>query len=150
MEKLICIGCFDPEFIDSISEPIIGCDSPYRYRNKAQYPVGYDKDGNLIAGFYAGRTHSIIANTDCELGAPDNKEILERILNWMRAFKIRAYNEEKGTGLVRHVLIRKGFTTGQIMVCLVINGEKFVHTHSKSYWTNFLTHDVSSFILVFH
>ena len=125
--NLIRIGGFNAEYVDSILEPICGMEEPYRYRNKAQYPVGYDKDGNLIAGFYAGRTHSIIANTDCELGAPDNKEILERILNWMRAFKIRAYNEEKGTGLVRHVLIRKGFTTGQIMVCLVINGEKFVY-----------------------
>ncbi len=125
--NLVRIGGFDAKYIDSIMEPICGMSEPYRYRNKAQYPVGYDKEGNLIAGFYAGRTHSIIANTDCVLGAEENKEILERVLNWMRAFKIKAYDEERWTGLVRHVLIRKGFTTGQIMVCLVINGEKFVH-----------------------
>lgn len=125
--NLIRIGGFEEKLINDIMEPIGGMDEPFRYRNKAQYPIGYDKNGELIAGFYAGRTHSIINNTDCILGAPENKEILERVLNWMRAFKIRAYNEEKGTGLVRHVLIRKGFATGQIMVCLVINGEKFVH-----------------------
>jgi len=125
--NLIRIGGFEEKLINGIMEPIGGMDEPFRYRNKAQYPIGYDKNGELIAGFYAGRTHSIINNTDCILGAPENKEILERVLNWMRAFKIRAYNEEKGTGLVRHVLIRKGFATGQIMVCLVINGEKFVH-----------------------
>lgn len=125
--NLIRIGGFEEKLINDIMEPIGGMDEPFRYRNKAQYPIGYDKNGELIAGFYAGRTHSIINKTDCILGAPENKEILERVLNWMRAFKIRAYNEEKGTGLVRHVLIRKGFATGQIMVCLVINGEKFVH-----------------------
>ena len=125
--NLVRIGGFSEQLINEIMEPICGMEEPFRYRNKAQYPIGYDKDGNLIAGFYAGRTHSIIAGTDCILGAKENKDILERILNWMKAFNIRAYDEARGTGLVRHVLIRKGFATGQLMVCLVINGEKFVH-----------------------
>ncbi|MDE5587751.1 MAG: class I SAM-dependent RNA methyltransferase, partial [Acetatifactor sp.] len=88
---------------------------------KAQYPVGRDKEGNIVTGFYAGRTHSIIANTDCALGVAENREILEMILEYMKENKVSAYDETTGTGLVRHVLIRKGFTSGELMVCLVIN-----------------------------
>lgn len=119
--NLIHIGGFAPEFVDSVMEPIVGLEYPFRYRNKAQYPIGTDKEGNPIAGFYAGRTHNIIANTDCYLGAEENKEILEIILAYMKENNVRAYDESTGTGLIRHVLIRKGFTSGELMVCLVIN-----------------------------
>ena len=122
--NLIRIGGFDAEYVDERMEPIVGMDEPWHYRNKAQYPVGTDKDGNPITGFYAGRTHSIIANTDCALGVPENKEILERILEYMRENHISAYNELTGQGLIRHVLIRKGFTSGEIMVCLIVNSDK--------------------------
>lgn len=119
--NLVRIGGFDPEFVDSIMEPIVGMENPFRYRNKAQYPIGTDKEGNPAAGFYAGRTHSIIANTDCYLGAEENKQILEIILAYMKENGVTAYNENTGKGLLRHVLIRKGFTSGELMVCLVIN-----------------------------
>lgn len=119
--NLIRIGGFDEAFIDSIMEPIIGMEEPYYYRNKAQYPVGTDKEGNVITGFYAGRTHSIIANTNCHLGVPENETILNLILAYMKSNRVTAYDETTGQGLVRHVLIRKGFTSGEIMVCLVIN-----------------------------
>lgn len=122
--NLIRIGGFAPEIIDAVSEPIIGMTEPWHYRNKAQYPVGYDKNGNLITGFYAGRTHDIIANTDCALGAPENQSILETVLDYMRENHVTAYREAEGTGLVRHVLIRTGFQTGEIMVCIVINGKR--------------------------
>ena len=119
--NLIRIGGFAPEFVDAIMEPIVGMEEPFRYRNKAQYPIGTDKDGAPIAGFYAGRTHSIIANTDCYLGVEENKEILEMVLAYMKENHVAAYDETTGKGLIRHVLIRKGFTSGEIMVCLVIN-----------------------------
>ena len=119
--NLIRIGGFRPEFIDRIMEPIVGMEEPFYYRNKAQYPIGEDKEGKPIAGFYAGRTHSIIANTQCDLGVVENKEILEIILSYMRENHVSAYNEITGKGLIRHVLIRKGFSSGEIMVCLVIN-----------------------------
>ncbi|MBP5197471.1 MAG: 23S rRNA (uracil(1939)-C(5))-methyltransferase RlmD, partial [Lachnospiraceae bacterium] len=119
--NLVRIGGFSPEFVESVMEKIVGMEEPYRYRNKAQYPIGQDRDGKPIAGFYAGRTHSIIANTDCALGAEENKEILEIILAHMEKYQIPAYDEETGKGLIRHVLIRTAFTGGQIMVCLVIN-----------------------------
>lgn len=122
--NLIRIGGFDAEYVDQRMEPIVGMDEPWHYRNKAQYPVGTDKDGNPITGFYAGRTHSIIANTDCALGVPENKEILERVLEYMKENRVSAYNELTGQGLIRHVLIRKGFTSGEIMVCLVVNSDK--------------------------
>ncbi len=104
--------------------PIIGMDNPYNYRNKAQFPVGTDKEGRIVMGFYAGRTHYIIDNTDCCLGAEINKTILEAVRAYMESNGVTAYNEETHTGLVRHVLIRNGYHTGQIMVCLVVNGKK--------------------------
>lgn len=119
--NLMRIGGFEEGLLDRIMEPIIGMEEPWRYRNKAQYPVGYSKEGELITGFYAGRTHSIIANTDCLLGVTENKEILESILSYMRENGVTAYDEKTGKGLIRHVLVRKGFTSGQIMVCLVVN-----------------------------
>ena len=121
---LIRIGGFPEEKVDAVIEPVIGMENPWHYRNKAQYPVGYDRNGKLVTGFYAGRTHDIIANTDCALGIPENKVILEAVLEYMRENKVTAYRETEGTGLVRHVLIRTGFATGEIMVCIVINGKK--------------------------
>ena len=119
--NLIRIGGFAPELIDGIMEPIVGMEEPFHYRNKAQYPIGQDKEGNPVAGFYAGRTHNIIANTRCALGVRENQEILEIILAYMRDYHVPAYQEETGEGLIRHVLIRKGFCSGELMVCLVIN-----------------------------
>ncbi len=157
--NLTRIGGFEPEFIRSIMEPIVGMDNPFRYRNKAQFPIGVRKvsDGDrranagtdkiaesvrrmaayssradkldaavyeVVAGFYAGRTHHIIANTDCLLGCEENKVILETFLEYMRQNKVSAYEEETGRGTVRHLLIRKGFASGEIMVCVVINADK--------------------------
>lgn len=122
--NLCRIGGFDPNFIEKIMEPIIGMEEPFHYRNKAQYPIGMGKSGQPICGFYAGRTHCIVENTDCALGTEENKEILEIILQFMKEEGVSAYDEEKGTGLVRHVLIRKGFTSKQLMVCLVIQANK--------------------------
>ena len=102
-------------------EPILGMKNPFYYRNKAQFPVGYDKEGNLITGFYAG-THSIINNRRCYLGVSENELVLNQVLDWMERNHISAYEEESGKGLIRHVLIRYGFTTKEVMVCLVVNG----------------------------
>ncbi len=118
--NLIRIGGLDPDTVESVFEPIIGMDEPIRYRNKSQYPVGKDKSGNIAAGFYAGRTHSIIPCTDCQLSPEENKDILEAVIHYMGKNHIEPYDEKTGSGTVRHVLIRKGFSTGQIMVCLVI------------------------------
>ncbi len=148
------IGGFAPEFLDAVMEPICGmyttggeylrsdCKAGraesllgagkvrdgwegFRYRNKAQFPIGTDKNGQIVTGFYAGRTHQIIPNMECALGAEINQDILRIIVDFMNENHISAYDETTGRGLVRHVLIRCGFKTGEIMVCLVINGDKF-------------------------
>ena len=111
-------------FIDIPMEKILGMEQPFHYRNKAQFPVGKSKDGRIITGFYAGRTHSIIENRDCALGVTRNKEVLDRVIAHMEKFHIQPYDENTGKGLVRHVLIRYGFFTDEMMVCLIINGEK--------------------------
>ncbi len=117
---LVRIGGISEDTVNGIFEPIIGMEKPLRYRNKSQYPVGKDKDGNTIAGFFAGRTHSIIPCTDCALSPSENHVILDMIIDHMKRFDIGPYDETSGSGTLRHVLIRKGFSTGQIMVCLVI------------------------------
>ena len=107
-EDLERIGGVDKMILDKVMEPIAGMEQPFGYRNKAQFPFGTDKSGEPYAGFYAGRTHDIIANTDCALGVPVNRTILEIILDFMKKNGIRAYNEKTGDGLIRHVLIRYG------------------------------------------
>ncbi len=120
--NLTRIGGFSEAFVNSVMEPIVGMEEPWHYRNKAQYPVGRNKEGKVITGFYAGRTHSIIANTQCYLGDTVNQQILENIVTFMEKYGVEPYDEESGRGQVRHVLIRTGFTSKEIMVCLVING----------------------------
>ena len=122
--NLVRIGGLDAEYVDRIMEAPVGMEVPFYYRNKAQFPFGKNKEGRTITGFYAGRTHSIIENTDCALGIAENKVILEKILKYMEEEKVSPYEEEVHKGLLRHALIRKGFATGQLMVCLVINGKK--------------------------
>lgn len=122
MNNLIRIGKFAENEIHML--PIMGMEEPWRYRNKAQFPFGKDKGGNVIAGFYAGRTHAIVEAGDCLLGVEENREILDIVKLFMKEMKIEPYDESSHKGLVRHVLIRKGFKTGEIMVCLVINGKK--------------------------
>ena len=111
-------------FTDIPMEPIIGMDELFHYRNKAQFPVGRNKEGRIVTGFYAGRTHNIIENRDCALGVAENKEVLDRVIAHMEKYGIEPYNEATGKGLVRHVLIRYGYFTKEVMVCLILNGNK--------------------------
>lgn len=117
------IGHFGEE-IDTMMEPIIGMKDPYYYRNKAQFPVGKNKEGEIVTGFYASRTHSIIDTSHCYIQAEVNEELLNIVKDFMKEEEIPVYNEEYHTGLVRHILTRVGFVTGEIMVCIVINGSK--------------------------
>ncbi|MDO4300083.1 MAG: 23S rRNA (uracil(1939)-C(5))-methyltransferase RlmD [Clostridia bacterium] len=105
-------------------EPVIGMDEPYHYRNKAQYPVNSDKNG-INMGFYSLGSHKIVNNDNCLIGSKENSKILQTIKAFMESNNISAYNEETGKGLVRHILIREGFYTGEIMVCLIVNSNKF-------------------------
>ena len=114
-------------FTELPMEPLIGMDEPYHYRNKAQFPVGRNKEGRIVTGFYAGRTHAIIENRDCALGIPQNKDVLDRVIAHMEKYNIAPYDEATGKGLVRHIFVRYGFFTGELMVCLIINGQDLPH-----------------------
>lgn len=144
--NLMRLGGVPEKLLTEIMEPIIGMqpedwedtgvsqgvsdcshdkyEVPVRYRNKAQYPFGMDKEGRTVCGFYAGRTHNIISNTDCLLGTKENESVLKAVLSYMEESHIKPYCETTGKGLIRHVLIRKSRATGQIMVCIVINGKR--------------------------
>ncbi len=123
-----------------VLEPILRMNEPYHYRNKAQFPVGKTKDGKLAIGFYAGHTHSIIDTRVCCIQAEINEKVMELIRNFLETYQIPRYDEESHTGLVRHILTRVGFATGELMICLVINGDKlpyekeFVEMLTKKEW----------------
>lgn len=105
-------------------EPIAVMEEPWYYRNKAQFPVSRGKDGKVKIGFFAGHTHSVIDTTHCYIQAQVMQPLLETIREFLEEYDISAYDEESGRGLVRHILMRVGFATGEIMVCPVLNGEK--------------------------
>lgn len=105
-------------------EPIIGFGDarPLHYRNKAQFPVGKDSDGNIVTGFYAGRSHRIIPVENCQTQHEVTGDILRCVKAYMKKNHVTAYDEVSGKGLVRHVMVRIGFATGEVGICLVING----------------------------
>lgn len=107
--------------LDIEVEEIIGADKCSHYRNKAQYPVSIC-DGELFAGFYAYKSHRIICNDDCALQPKEFKAGLEAFRIWAEKANVTSYDENTGKGLLRHIYFRKGFATGEIMACAVING----------------------------
>jgi len=100
------------------------CNTRTRHAIEFDLAAGVDKEGKLVTGFYAARTHAIIPVEDCLLGVKENKDVLMAVKEWMLLKQIPAYDETTGTGLVRHILIRYGFTTEEVMVCLIINGDR--------------------------
>lgn len=105
-------------------EEIVGAETPFYYRNKAQFPVGTDKDGKAVVGFYRKHSHDVVANTDCCIQARLNGPIMACIEKFLNGKSIPAYNEETGKGLVRHVFTRIGFTSKEVMVCLIVTAKK--------------------------
>ena len=100
--------------------PIIGMEHPYFYRNKEHAVFDRDKKGNVISGIYAEGTHRVIAVEECLIEDKKSQEIIRTIRELLPSFKIKTYNEDTGYGLLRHVLVRRGFETGEIMVVLVL------------------------------
>jgi len=101
-------------------EEILGCEQLSGYRNKAQYPVGTDDSGNLVCGFYSRRSHRVVDHPDCALQPPVFGEIVRAVLSWCNARRIPAYDEITGKGLLRHIYLRRGEHSGEIMLCLVV------------------------------
>lgn len=109
-----------------------GMGNPYNYRNKLQYPVGKDKNGNIIVGVFANRTHEIIKTNECLIQNKKANEIAKFIVQLAKKYDISVYDENNQQGLLRHIVIKTGIRTNEIMVILVINGD------SLSYQENFL------------
>ena len=160
-QSLIRIAGLSPEEVESKKEGILG-GVLSRYRNKAQYPVqsrkeirsggatsvsdwkvdgkwpgknkieAKEKSSDLSMGFYGFHSHRIIENEDCLINSAENPLILECIKEWAKEYKISGYEEETGKGLLRHIFLRKGFSTGEILLCLVLNGKSL--PHGKELW----------------
>ena len=116
---------FTPDGREKAAMDVSGVE-PWHFRNKMQFPVGLAKDGSIRIGFYAGRTHSIIDLDDCATGHPVNRYILEEVRRWLTKEQKRTgrfiYDEERHSGLIRHIMTRVGFHTGELMVVPVVNG----------------------------
>ena len=160
-QSLIRIAGLSPEEVESKKEGILG-GVLSRYRNKAQYPVqsrkeirsggatsvsdwkvdgkwpgknkieAKEKPFDLSMGFYGFHSHRIIETEDCLINSAENPVILNCIKDWAREYKISGYEEETGKGLLRHIFLRKGFSTGEILLCLVLNGNNL--PHGKELW----------------
>ena len=105
-------------------QSVLGMENPYHYRNKAQYPVGRDKNGNPILGVFAKRTHEIIPIQTCRIQNEKTEEIAKFILDYIGKNKISIYDENTEKGLIRHIVTKVGIKTGEIMCVLVINGKE--------------------------
>lgn len=120
-DSLRRIGGVDIE-VDLITSPKVD-----RYRNKAVYPIGIDKDGNVTAGFYARHSHRIVPHASCALEPPEFSKILDSFVGAITAFGIRPFDEQSGSGVVRHLFLRKSSHTGSIMACAVVNADRLLH-----------------------
>lgn len=114
-------------FTDLHIQPIIGSVQPERYRNKAQLPVGKGTGSELLMGFYAGRSHRIIDCTSCALQSDSFTIIMKVFREWMKNSGNDVYNEQTGKGRIRHLYLREAGATGEIMVCIVVNGNGLYH-----------------------
>ena len=156
-QSLIRIAGIPEEEVRKRGEGILG-GKTVRYRNKAQYPVQNGKGireektagggapvkskkeseneqesyASLCMGFYGFHSHRIIETEDCLINSIENPKILDCIKDWAREYKISGYEEERGKGLLRHIFLRKGFSTGEILLCLVLNGKNL--PHGKELW----------------
>ena len=113
--------------LDVPIQPILPSPEVDRYRNKVQYPVGKDKNGHLCIGFYAGRSHRIVPCADCKLQPAVLNEIGNTLCGLLEQYGIQPYDEQSGKGLVRHIFLRRGAHSGQIMVCLVCTRPSLPH-----------------------
>ena len=107
--------------------PILSAPTCYGYRNKAQYPVS-SKKGRAFAGFFRSGTHQVVENDRCLILPEETDKVKKIVIDYVNHYRITAYDEETGKGLLRHIYVRRGAVSGQILVCLVINGRKLPHT----------------------
>lgn len=143
-------GCLEHigGFKDMDVLPTLGMENPFYYRNKAQYPIRLE-NSEVKIGFFAPRSHRIVAADTCHIQDEHNKTILEKVKAFLVSYNISIYNEEMHKGLVRHLVIKSGFHTNELMVCLVINGRKLPHSEALVKTLKIVPH-VKSIILNHH
>lgn len=112
-------------FEDTPIQPTLGMEQPWRYRNKSQIPVGKDKDNKAIMGFYRQRSHDIIDMDSCLIQDEQHQNIMNYVKHWFNELNMSIYDEKIKRGLMRHLVIRTGYHTDEIMVIFVTNGKKF-------------------------
>ena len=115
-----------------IVKPTLGMDKPYFYRNKLQFPIGLNKAGEPVVGVFANRTHEIIPIQNCMIQDEESVEIAKYVVKLIKKYNLTVYDEKSQTGLFRHVVIKKGFKTCEIMVVLVINATDLPHAEDIS------------------
>ena len=106
--------------------PILSAPTCYGYRNKAQYPVSNQK-GRVFAGFFKAGTHSVVENDRCLILPEESDRVRKIVIDYVNHYRITAYDETAHTGLLRHIYVRRGAVSGQVLVCLVVNGRKLPH-----------------------
>ena len=106
--------------------PILSAPTCHGYRNKAQYPVSSGKKG-VFAGFFKAGTHQVVENKRCRILPEETDKVKDIVVDYVNQFKVTAYNENTGKGLLRHIYVRRGAVSGQVLVCLAVNGRKLPH-----------------------
>ncbi|AYC30291.1 23S rRNA (uracil(1939)-C(5))-methyltransferase RlmD [Paenisporosarcina cavernae] len=125
--------------------PVLGMENPWRYRNKSQIPFG-TQNGRMVSGFYKTRTHEIVDTDVCLIQQPEGDDILQALTNEFEKLGVMPYDEETGRGMLRHVVIRKGFATGEIMVVLITKKKKWAEKEQVVEAVRRIVPDVTSII----
>ena len=121
-----CLNRMGGENLESV--PILAAPTCYGYRNKAQYPVS-SKKGRAFAGFFKAGTHEVIENERCLILPEETDQVKEVVMDYVNQFRVSAYDEIEHKGLLRHIYVRRGAVSGQILVCLVVNGRSIPKAH---------------------
>ncbi|RIP33104.1 23S rRNA (uracil(1939)-C(5))-methyltransferase RlmD [Staphylococcus gallinarum] len=127
-EQVINLFHRKANFENAIIHDTIGMETPWRYRNKSQIPVGKNDNNDAIMGFYRQRSHQIIDMDECLIQDTKHQDVMNFVKKWFTELNISIYDERKKSGLMRHVVIRTGHYTGDLMVIFVTNGKKFKHS----------------------
>ena len=120
-----CLNRIGGESLEEV--PILAAPTCYGYRNKAQYPVSAQKN-KVFAGFFKAGTHQVVENEKCLILPPETDRVKKIVIDYVNHYRISAYDETTGKGLLRHIYVRRGAVSGQVLVCLVVNGRKLPHT----------------------
>ena len=127
--------------------PTWGMGNPYHYRNKLQYPVGLNKAGEPVMGVFANRTHDIIPVNDCLIQNNKANQVAKYVIDEIKKYNISVYDEKSREGIVRHIMVKIGFRTGEIMVTIVINGDFLPYAKDIAFDLHGSYHDISSVIV---